>query len=292
MSFDEALEARRAGRRRPSHARLVPAPDGPGDQSTARPSGSPSPRRCGPRWSGGSAPAGCSPTTTCSPGCATRWPTRARRRRPPSGCGSRYRVVLVDEFQDTDPIQWEILRRAFHGHTHPDLDRRPEAGDLRVPRRRRLQLPGRGPAGGSGPHAGHQLAQRRRPGDWARRSDGRRDARRRQIVVRPVARRTRQRPPADRTGRGGSAAPAPIRLRIDRTTPMPTRVDRVAGYDRRSPRTWSPTSPRCWPRACRLELDGNGPRAGAARPTSPCWSAPTSAARRSGTPWSRPASRR
>ncbi len=29
---------------------------------------------------------------------------------------SRYRVVLVDEFQDTDGVQWEVLRRAFHGH--------------------------------------------------------------------------------------------------------------------------------------------------------------------------------
>jgi exodeoxyribonuclease V beta subunit len=29
----------------------------------------------------------------------------------------RYRVVLVDEFQDTDPVQWDILRHAFHGHT-------------------------------------------------------------------------------------------------------------------------------------------------------------------------------
>ncbi|WP_431970286.1 UvrD-helicase domain-containing protein [Nocardia sp. bgisy134] len=26
----------------------------------------------------------------------------------------RYRVALVDEFQDTDPLQWDILRRCFH----------------------------------------------------------------------------------------------------------------------------------------------------------------------------------
>ncbi len=29
---------------------------------------------------------------------------------------SRFAVVLVDEFQDTDPQQWLILRTAFHGH--------------------------------------------------------------------------------------------------------------------------------------------------------------------------------
>lgn len=28
----------------------------------------------------------------------------------------RWSVVLVDEFQDTDPVQWDVLERAFHGH--------------------------------------------------------------------------------------------------------------------------------------------------------------------------------
>ena len=37
-------------------------------------------------------------------------PARARMRQ-------RWRVVLVDEFQDTDPVQWQILDRAFSGHS-------------------------------------------------------------------------------------------------------------------------------------------------------------------------------
>ncbi len=36
-------------------------------------------------------------------------PARGRMRR-------RWRVVLVDEFQDTDPVQWQVLDRAFAGH--------------------------------------------------------------------------------------------------------------------------------------------------------------------------------
>lgn len=36
-------------------------------------------------------------------------PARARMR-------DRWRIVLVDEFQDTDPVQWDVLDKAFSGH--------------------------------------------------------------------------------------------------------------------------------------------------------------------------------
>jgi exodeoxyribonuclease V beta subunit len=37
-------------------------------------------------------------------------PARDRMRR-------RWKIVLVDEFQDTDPVQWKVLDRAFRGHS-------------------------------------------------------------------------------------------------------------------------------------------------------------------------------
>ncbi|GAA4724012.1 exodeoxyribonuclease V subunit beta [Nocardioides endophyticus] len=37
-------------------------------------------------------------------------PARARMR-------GRWRIVMVDEFQDTDPVQWEVIERAFVGHS-------------------------------------------------------------------------------------------------------------------------------------------------------------------------------
>ena len=36
-------------------------------------------------------------------------PARVRMRR-------RWKVALIDEFQDTDPVQWEVFESAFHGH--------------------------------------------------------------------------------------------------------------------------------------------------------------------------------
>jgi len=45
----------------------------------------------------------------------TRLATTLRDQSAVERLRGRYRVVLVDEFQDTDPVQWDILRRAFGG---------------------------------------------------------------------------------------------------------------------------------------------------------------------------------
>ena len=48
-------------------------------------------------------------------------PARRRARRAPTAPAGqrmrqRWQIVLVDEFQDTDPVQWQVLDRAFTGH--------------------------------------------------------------------------------------------------------------------------------------------------------------------------------
>ena len=60
-----------------------------------------------------------------------------------AGLRRRFRLAIIDEFQDTDPVQWEIFRSVFHasGGAQPHLrDRRSEAVDLRIPRRGRRHL--------------------------------------------------------------------------------------------------------------------------------------------------------
>ena len=131
---------RRRGRRRPLRPPL-PRRD--------EPPRSPAPRRCGSRRAAvdnparadraadarrrrvaGDARAG-SPrrcATELERAQAARWRHDLRRpahaaatRRSPAPAATarrarlreRYRVVLVDEFQDTDPVQWDIMRRAF-----------------------------------------------------------------------------------------------------------------------------------------------------------------------------------
>ena len=46
----------------------------------------------------------------------------------------RWPIVMVDEFQDTDPVQWRVIDCAFSGSSTLVLIGDPKAGDLRVPR--------------------------------------------------------------------------------------------------------------------------------------------------------------
>ena len=114
MSFDDALEVA-IRRSRAVHARLVPTGLGPDDPSGRRASGV---RDCGAAGGGTAETSGQSVHLRRHADPAPR-----RAGRPDHGQAAaerlreRYRVVLVDEFQDTDPIQWDILRRAFHHHT-------------------------------------------------------------------------------------------------------------------------------------------------------------------------------
>ena len=149
----------------------------------------------------------------------------------------RFGVVLVDEFQDTDPVQWDILRRAFAGHATMILIGDPKqaiyafrGADVfsylgavkRADTTRRWTRTGAATRPRRGGSAAHR---RRRLGDQ-------------RIVVRPVGSAHAER-------RLTPVAGAPLRLRVvgHDADGRPRGSRRCAT---RSRPTWSPTSPGCW----------------------------------------------
>ena len=82
---------------------------------------------------------GSTTSTTC-----WRWSRSALRGPAASASRRAARAAtgwpIIDEFQDTDDVQWEIFRTVFHdsgGRNAALRRRRSQAGDLRLPRRRR-----------------------------------------------------------------------------------------------------------------------------------------------------------
>jgi exodeoxyribonuclease V beta subunit len=133
----------------------------------------------------------------------------------------RYTVALVDESQDTDPIQWQVIRSVF------DDARLVVIGD---PKQSIYSFRGADVesylSAVEGPRAAdpvHQLAQRRPPHRRPRRPLRRRHLRRRphRLPRRPSRPRPRDRPhPRDR----GAAVDPPLRGRHRHRLPAPRRV--------------------------------------------------------------------
>jgi exodeoxyribonuclease V gamma subunit len=98
----------RPGGGRHPDAEIVPAVG----EARGRPTSAPaSPTRCAAGWRSG--PAAGSPPTTgccCRPGRRASFRVGTDGRRPPP---HRYRVALIDEFQDTDGIQWQTVDAVF-----------------------------------------------------------------------------------------------------------------------------------------------------------------------------------
>ena len=141
-----------------------------------------------------------------------------RRPRPPARMRQRWKFVLIDEFQDTDPVQWQVFQRAFADVDHDGADRRPQAGHLRLPRRRHRHLPRRPPTPPRPPRpsastgaptspcspALQAAARGRRP----RRRADRRPPRRGPLRGVPARGRGRAVPAPRRTPRGARQGPA------------------------------------------------------------------------------------
>ena len=112
LSYRDALRIGPRGGQQPvdraAAARPRPGFAGRGPRRTSR-------KTFWPNWTRASAAGASSATTIYSAGWPTRWtphdsPARVRMRQ-------RWPIVMVDEFQDTDPVQWQVIDRAFSGRS-------------------------------------------------------------------------------------------------------------------------------------------------------------------------------
>ena len=87
-------------------------------------------------------------------------------RASPTSCASSYRVVLLDEYQDTSVVQTDLLAALFARHRRHGR-RRPAPVDLRLARRERRQ-PRRLPGGLRARHPRARSSRSRRAGATAR----------------------------------------------------------------------------------------------------------------------------
>ncbi len=184
---------------------------------------------------------------------------------------ARFPAALIDEFQDTDPLQWAIFEAIYATPTPDECavavpGRRPEAGDLQLPQRRPAHLPAgtqphrsalqpdRQPALDRGPDhraerpfrkqsTGVPAAGARLPTGALRRQAAQAVGRRRRFRRRAegVVVAERRRPAADQEGRRRSGS----RRHRRRNRPAARRGGRGPAADRRAtasaPATW-----RCW----------------------------------------------
>ncbi len=132
---------------------------------------------------------------------------RDRARTLRNRIRSRYKIVLVDEFQDTDPVQWDILERTFHGHRTLVLIGDPKQAIYAFRGADVVTYLAAKRVGGRGGHPRDELAQRPPARRGAAPPARGRGARRPEIRVREVA---PQHPDASLLG---APVSAPVRLR-------------------------------------------------------------------------------
>ena len=265
--------ARAGGRARPPGAagagrrRAAPTPA----SATA------SPARCARRSSGASVPR-CVVTYDDLLTRLHATLTGARRRRPPPpGCGSATRWCSSTSSRTPTRCSGTSCASPFHGHAHARAHRRPEAGDLRLPRRRRPRLPRRRGARRPPPHPRPPTGAAT-PACWRAR---------RAVPRRRAGRRADRRAAGRRREPRAVARPAPA----PRSRSAPVRGDpaRVDTHPRRRGRRRRPPGRR----PARRRRPAHAPRRGhparrSAPATSRSSSTPTPSSTASTTPCSTP----